>query len=283
MTRTRRHNAVRVAAIALCVQQTRAWIPRPMMNEFNSGKHAEFAQLIGHSAYDVLCSFASRPSTEMVYGTPRGRKRSRANDSQTETMCSATSNPGAKTPIAGIGGPENSKTRVEQDSKINDGRNRPPSKVQSVDFTTALIISRELAQAIVPARVENAYQRDQYNVALGLRTLEGNVWLHICWHPQGARCHLGDAPPREREQKAYTFSQTLRSLIRGLAIVNVGLARPFERVVSLDLAARLGEPPSFRLHVEIMSSRSNVVLVSTEDSGAETIAACAYQVMVIRR
>lgn len=35
------------------------------------------------------------------------------------------------------------------------------------------------------------------------------------------RCHVGGDVPREKEQKAYTFSQTLRSQIRGLNIVAV--------------------------------------------------------------
>lgn len=61
------------------------------------------------------------------------------------------------------------------------------NNLQSVDFTTALLMSRELEQSIVPARVENAYQMDAHNVALQLRTLEGNMWLHVCWHPKGAR------------------------------------------------------------------------------------------------
>ncbi|CAM9534860.1 unnamed protein product [Ectocarpus sp. 12 AP-2014] len=52
-----------------------------------------------------------------------------------------------------------------------------------------------------------------------------------------------------------------------------------ERVVRLDLAPRLDTPPTFRLYVEIMASRSNVVLVAVDEaSGSETIAACAYQV-----
>lgn len=57
-------------------------------------------------------------------------------------------------------------------------------KLQSVDFTTALVMSRELAQTVVPARVENVFQLDPHNIAIGLRTLEGNLWLHVCWHPQ---------------------------------------------------------------------------------------------------
>ena len=152
------------------------------------------------------------------------------------------------------------------------------NKLQSVDFTTALILSRELERTVVPARFENAYQLDAHNLAFGLRTLGGNLWLHVCWHPKGARCHVGATPPREKEQKAYTFSQTLRSLVRGLNIVGVGLARPFERVVRLDLAPRLDVPTTFRLYVEIMASRSNVVLVAVDSAGVETVAACAYQV-----
>lgn len=47
----------------------------------------------------------------------------------------------------------------------------------------------------------------------------------------------------------------------------------------LDLAPRLDTPPAFRLYVEIMASRSNVILVAVDQpSGVETIAACAYQV-----
>lgn len=52
-----------------------------------------------------------------------------------------------------------------------------------------------------------------------------------------------------------------------------------ERVVRLDLAPRLDTPPTFRIYVEIMASRSNVILVAFDQpSGVETIAACAYQV-----
>lgn len=67
------------------------------------------------------------------------------------------------------------------------GAAKNANKLQSVDFTTALMMSRELERTVVPARVENAYQLDPFNLALSVRTLEGNMWLHICWHPKGAR------------------------------------------------------------------------------------------------
>ncbi|CAM9456366.1 unnamed protein product [Choristocarpus tenellus] len=77
---------------------------------------------------------------------------------------------------------------------------------------------------------------------------------------------------------AYTFSQTLRSLVRGLNIVGVRLALPFERVIAMDMAPRLDEAPTYRIYVEIMASRSNVILVAVDSQGSETVSACSYQV-----
>lgn len=126
------------------------------------------------------------------------------------------------------------------------GRVLSSDKLQSVDFTTTLLLARELQRIIVPARVETVYQLGPHDVAISLRTLASNLWLRISWHPKSARCHVGAPPPREKEQRAYTFSQTLRALLRGLNIVTVRLARPFERVIFLDFAPRLEAPPTYR-------------------------------------
>ncbi|CAM9365368.1 unnamed protein product, partial [Phaeothamnion confervicola] len=167
--------------------------------------------------------------------------------------------------------------------------------VQAVDFTTALLLSRELAATVVPARIENAYQLDGQNLALGLRTLEGGAWLAISWHAGAARIHAGEPPPREKEQMSYTFSQQLRAVAKSLNVLAVRLAGSFERVVVLDLAPRITDAPTHRLYVEIMASRSNVILTQVDDPGSgtfnsggissstggscqETVVACAYQV-----
>ncbi|KAG5183555.1 fibronectin-binding protein A N-terminus-domain-containing protein, partial [Tribonema minus] len=118
--------------------------------------------------------------------------------------------------------------------------------LQSVDFTTALLMTRELANAIVPARVENAFQIDAFNLAIGLRMVEGSEWLNISWHPQGARCHIGPAPPKGKEQQSYSFSQQLRTLLKGLTLVSVALAAPFERVVAFSFAQRLTDAPTHK-------------------------------------
>lgn len=82
----------------------------------------------------------------------------------------------------------NSALLEEQEKQSRPANKRATSSnLQSVDFTTALLMSRDLEKSIVPARIENAYQLDAHNVALQLRTLEGNMWLHVCWHPKGAR------------------------------------------------------------------------------------------------
>jgi hypothetical protein len=62
------------------------------------------------------------------------------------------------------------------------------NQLQSVDFTTAFLLSRELASTIVPSRVENAFQLDAFNMAIGLRMLDGSDWLTVSWHPQVYYC-----------------------------------------------------------------------------------------------
>lgn len=78
----------------------------------------------------------------------------------------------------------------EPEQRRTGNKGAASNNLQSVDFTTALLMSRDLKQSIVPARIENVYQLDAHNVALHLRTLEGNMWLHVCWHPKGARCDV---------------------------------------------------------------------------------------------
>jgi hypothetical protein len=81
------------------------------------------------------------------------------------------------------------KPAVKQKKKVKgDGaassKGSSVNQPQSVDFTTALLLSRELARTIVPSRVENAFQLDAFNMAIGLRMLDGSDWLTVSWHPQ---------------------------------------------------------------------------------------------------
>jgi predicted ribosome quality control (RQC) complex YloA/Tae2 family protein len=135
--------------------------------------------------------------------------------------------------------------------------------VQQVDFTTLTAIVRELQPDWVPARVENVYQRDRYTIFLGLRTLYTRGWLAISWHPQAARVVVTTPPPRIPD--TFTFSQQLRSMLGGLALVDVAFVAPWERLLDFRFAKRPGEEPLYHLYVEIMGKYSNVTLTDANN------------------
>nr|WP_277875333.1 NFACT RNA binding domain-containing protein [Alkalinema sp. FACHB-956] len=135
-----------------------------------------------------------------------------------------------------------------------------------------MAICHELRQTWLPARLEQVYQRDRYTLSLALRTLQGRSWLTISWHPQAARLHIGDPPPRQPD--TFTFSQQLWHQLGGLALVAIDLVAPFERVLVLQFAKRPGDPILWQVYVEIMGQYSNVILVNQ----AQEIVTAAYQV-----
>jgi predicted ribosome quality control (RQC) complex YloA/Tae2 family protein len=135
--------------------------------------------------------------------------------------------------------------------------------VQQVDFTTLTAIAREFQPDWVPARVENVYQRDRYTIFLGLRTLSTRGWLAISWHPQAARVVVTTPPPRIPD--TFTFSQQLRSMLGGLALVDVAFVAPWERLLDFRFAKRPGEEPLYHLYVEIMGKYSNVTLTDANN------------------
>ena len=91
----------------------------------------------------------------------------------------------------------------------------------------------------LPARLEQVHQRDRTTLCLALRTLTGRDWLTLSWHPQAARLHIGAAPPRTPD--TFTFSQQLMHQLGGLALCEIAIVSPWERVVDLRFAQRPGE------------------------------------------
>ncbi|MBD2101421.1 NFACT family protein [Leptolyngbya sp. FACHB-261] len=134
--------------------------------------------------------------------------------------------------------------------------------MQAVDFTTLVAAVEELRQLWLPARLEQVYQLDRTTLALGLRTLQNRGWLTLSWHPQFARLHLGDPPPRTPD--TFTFSEQLRHALNGLALVSLELAAPWERVLDLQFARRPGDSVICHLYAEIMGKYSNLVLVDAQ-------------------
>jgi predicted ribosome quality control (RQC) complex YloA/Tae2 family protein len=144
--------------------------------------------------------------------------------------------------------------------------------LQPLDFTTLTAISTELRANWLPARFEQAYQRDRYTLAIALRTLDQRGWLTLSWHPQAARVCIGDPPPRTPD--TFTFSQQLRHQLNGLALIAIEAIAPWERVLDLQFGRRPGDPVLWHLYVEVMGKYSNVILTNQDN----VIVTAAHQV-----
>ena len=128
--------------------------------------------------------------------------------------------------------------------------------MQQVDFTTLTAAVRELQPEWVPSRVESVYQKDKHTLALSLRTLDKRGWIAISWHPQAARIVLTDPPPRVAD--TFTLSQQLRSVLGGLAMTEMEIVLPWERLVRLAFAKRPGAEALYYLYVEPIGKYSNL-------------------------
>ena len=144
--------------------------------------------------------------------------------------------------------------------------------MQPVDFTTLMALCHSLQADWVPSRCETVVQLDTTTVALALRTLDRRGWLTISWHPQAARLHLGEAPPKG--QDTFTFSQQLKHQLNQGVLVAIAPVAPWERVLDLQFGPRPGDPPQWHLYVEIMGKYSNLILANAQNQ----IVTAAHQV-----
>ncbi len=144
--------------------------------------------------------------------------------------------------------------------------------VQTFDFTTLTAVCSDIRANWLPSRIEQVYQRNSYTIAIALRTIKQRSWLEISWHPQAARLHIGDPPPRIPD--TFTFSQQLIHQLGGLALVSIDIIDPWERAVDLQFARRPGESALYHVYVEIMGKYSNVILTDASN----TIITVAHQV-----
>jgi predicted ribosome quality control (RQC) complex YloA/Tae2 family protein len=144
--------------------------------------------------------------------------------------------------------------------------------MQPVDFTTLMALCHDLTANWVPARCEQVVQQDTTTLAIALRTLDQRGWLTVSWHPQAARLHLGDAPPKG--QDTFTFSQQLKHQLNQLALVAIVPVAPWERGLDLQFGRRPGDPPQWHLYVEVMGKYSNVILANAQNQ----IVTAAHQV-----
>jgi len=168
-----------------------------------------------------------------------------------------------------------------------------------LDYTSVAALVHSVKQRTVPGRLETVLQPDARTLYLGLRTLEiPRVWLTLSWHPQLAR--LTAVPERkgsgnqndalrygvpkafQAESMPYSVSNVLRSReFRDLILCDCRAPLAFERLVEFDLARRPGEEPILRIILELVGTRSNLVVLGGMDrlGGRDSgdILACGYQ------
>lgn len=144
--------------------------------------------------------------------------------------------------------------------------------MQPVDLTTLVAVCAEIEKNCLPARLEQVYQPNSLTLYLQLRTATAKHWLLVSWHPQAARIHLSEQP--QRQPDTFTFSQQIWHQVANLALVSIKVVRPWDRIVQLEFAKRPDDQVLWRLYIEVMGKRSNVILVNSEN----LIVTAAHQV-----
>ena len=125
-------------------------------------------------------------------------------------------------------------------------------KLAAFDYTALVASVCEVRALGVPTKVELAAQADAYTLVLGLRGLDGNVALHVSWHPDAARVCLGPPPPRIHKTEQLSFGEQCHALLRTLVLTRAALPEPWERVATFSFAHRPGDEPRFTLHCDCL-------------------------------
>ena len=112
-----------------------------------------------------------------------------------------------------------------------------------MDITTLRAVLWDLRRRVLPSRFEKAQQPDPATVQLGLRSLNGMIWLELSWRAEAARLTQVAAPPKGGSGS--TLAQQLQHTLRQLALVELH-QNGFERLLNSALLTA-PENPSRRV------------------------------------
>lgn len=182
---------------------------------------------------------------------------------------------------------------------INAERQHLP-RLQTLDYTTMVLVAQEMKEQLIPGRVENVIQQDDFSLLFQMRCVDAFTWLLVCWQPEAARvCLQKDGPNGigggDKKKKRggrggggggggggisgsalYSLPGQLKGFLQLKTLINVVIPLPGERIVVFEFADRLTDTtPTHKFVVEIMGRRSNVMLVDGND---DSVLACGYQV-----
>ena len=106
-----------------------------------------------------------------------------------------------------------------------------------MDATSLRAVLVEMRNGLLHSRFEKAQQPDAHRLQLGLRSLQGILWLELSWLAEAPRLLAIAQPPRLGDGS--TLAQQLQHGLRGLALVSLE-QQGWERVVTLGFAPRPG-------------------------------------------
>ena len=114
----------------------------------------------------------------------------------------------------------------------------PRGRLPAFDYTALVASVCEVRALATPTKVEIAAQADAYTLVLGLRGIDGNVALHVSWHPDAARVCLGPPAPRIHKTEQLSFGEQCNALLRNLVLTRASMPEPWERIASFSFADR---------------------------------------------
>lgn len=86
----------------------------------------------------------------------------------------------------------------------------PPAKLDQIDYTQIVALTSELQQWL-PSKVQRVQLADPHTLALYIRAIDRQGWLHLSWHPRAARVCLGNEPEYAEASSLYPFAQLVRT------------------------------------------------------------------------
>lgn len=85
-----------------------------------------------------------------------------------------------------------------------------PAKFEQLDYTQIIALNYEL-QRWIPSKVQRVQLADPHTLALYVRAIDRQGWLHLSWHPRAARVCLGAEPEYGDASSSYPFAQLVRT------------------------------------------------------------------------
>ncbi len=137
--------------------------------------------------------------------------------------------------------------------------------LQVMDITSLKAVIDEIEPVIVPSRFEKAQQPEPNTLQLGLRSLNGLIWLELSWNADAPR--LVQIPPPGKNGSESTLAKQFQHGLHHMALVALS-QKGFDRVVEFCWAKRPGEPIQRFSILELMGRYSNLLLL---DQGRKVI------------